>query len=250
MKTAERVLDVLESFLKQEGEIGVSELAVLSNLNVSTTHRIASILVKRGYLKQLKKGAKYALSPKLLEFNLFITNVVKIGEIAFPFLLQLNKQINESVNLAVLDRDEAVNIEHVESSHSLRSTTQIGTHVPLHSTAIGKVLLAYMPDEEVEKFFNGRKLKALTENTITKPGRLREELPHIKREGIAIDDEENGLGVRCVASPIKDIKGDVIATISVSGPSVRLNNRRMQELMSLVHTYAMDISRTIGYRSK
>lgn len=247
MRATERVLNTLESFLKQEGEIGLVELANLSKLNIATTHRVASILVKRGYLNQHKKRAKYSLSAKLLEFTPFIKSITKIADIAFPFLVELNKQVNESVIVSVLDRNEAVNIEHVDSSQNLRFTSRAGARLPLHSTAVGKILLADMTEEELEKFLDNKGLTYFTENTITDPDRLRAELAAIRREEIAMNEEETELGVKCIASPIKDGSGKVVAAVSISGPSARLNSYRMGEFEYLVRNCGLKISKALGY---
>lgn len=247
MRAAERVLNILESFLNEEGEIGLVELANLSKLNISTTHRIASSLVKRGYLNQPNKRAKYSLSMKLLEFTPFIENIERIADIAFPFLVELNKQVNESIVVSVLDRNEAINIEHVECRQNLRFTSRLGARLPLHSTAVGKILLAGMTEEELEKFLHSKELTRFTENTITDPDRLRAELATIRREEIAIGEEEFELGVICVASSIRDGSGKVIAAVVASVPSARLNSNRMQELKCLVRSCGLKISKALGY---
>lgn len=249
MNAAERVLDILESFLKEEGEVGLVELANLSKLNISTTHRIASSLVKRGYLNQPNKRAKYSLSAKLLEFTPFIKNIVRIADVAFPFLVELNKQVNECVAVSVLDRNEVVKIEHVECRQNLRFASPLGTRLPLHCTASGKTLLAGMTEEELEKFLHSKELTRFTENTITDPNRLRAELATIRRKGIAISEEELYLGVTCVASPIKDGSGKVIAVVTASVPSSRFNSHRMSELRYLVNNCGLKISKALGYHS-
>lgn len=248
MRAVERVLNILESFLNEEGKIGLVELANLSKLNITTTHRIASILVKRGYLNQHYKRGKYSLSLKLLEFRPFIETVTTIGNIAFPFLVELNKKVNESVIVAVLDRNEAVNIEHIESSQNLRFISRVGARLPLHASALGKALLAHVPENELEEFLANNELTHFTENTISAPNILRGELATIRRDQIAVNQEEMQLGVKCVASPIKDGSGKVVAALSISGPSARLNSDRMQELKSLVKNCGLEISKALGYR--
>lgn len=247
MKTVQKVLSLFEVFLKHPGEIGIVELANLSRLNVSTAHRIASALIKAGYLNQHQKREKYSLSPKLLEFSIIIKREVKIGDVAYPFLVELNKAVNESANLSILDRNEAVNIVHVESSHDLRITIQVGARIPLHCTAAGKVLLAHMPEKELAKFLKSKGLLYHTENTTIDVDRLKEELFIIKRDGIAIDNEEYELGVKCVGAPVRNNNGDVVAAVSISEPSARLNSSRLQELKSLVVTCGLEISRAMGY---
>jgi len=233
--------------LKQEGEIGVSELARLSGLNVSTTYRIASTFVKRGYLSRRQPRGKYSIGLKLVEFGSAVKRTIKVRDMALPVLERLNEIAGESVNLAVLDSNEAVYIEHIESHYDLRMFTEVGNRVPLYCTGVGKVLLAYRGEEEVEQYLNGHNLTSYTKNTITDIAKLRSELAAVRREGIAVDDEEKELGVKCVATPVKDRNGNVVAALSVSGPSARLTSGKVRKLKSLVKDFGLEISRKMGY---
>lgn len=244
--TVEKVLSILEVCLNQEGEIGLSELANLSRLNISTVHRITSILVNRGYLKQRQRRGQYSLGLKFLEFSSAIKSTMKIREVALPFLEKLNKVVGESVNLAILDSNKAVYIEHIESGQNLRIFTQVGNRVPLHCTGVGKVLLAHMREEEID-FCLSKRLTSYTDSTITDLSELKKELLITKREGVATDAGELELGVRCVASPLKDWNGNVVAAVSVSGPSARLSDERVKELGPLVKSCGLEISRAMGY---
>jgi len=247
MKTVEKTVDVLEAFLKHEGEMGITELAKVSGLNISTAYRIASVLVRRGYLSQRRKRGEYFIGPKFLEFSNVIRRRRKIENVAFPFLDKLNKLTNESVNLAILDRSEAVCIEQIESSQDLRIMTKIGARFPLYCTGVGKAFLAYMGEKEIERYARSKGLPYRTENTITELSRLKEELATIRQEGIAIDNEELELGVKCIGAPIFDSNGNVVATFNVSGPSVRLNSRRIEEIKSLIKHCSSEISRALEY---
>ena len=249
MQTVEKALDILEVFLKQEGEMGIAALANLSWLNISTAHRITSTLVKRGYLNQRHKREKYYLGPKLLEFGSIVKRRMKIRDIALPFLQELNKVVDESVNLAIFDANEAVYIEQIESNHNLRIFTEVGNRVPLHCTGVGKVFLAHMGEAEVERFLS-KALPRYTENTITNFSQLKKQLLIVRREGVAEDDGEMEVGVRCVASSVKDCDGTVVAAISVSGPSARLSSERVAELKPLVKSCGLQISRAMGYRGE
>ncbi len=250
MQVVEKALDILEVFLKQEGEMGIAALANLSRLNISTAHRITSTLVKRGYLNQRQKRGKYYLGSKLLEFGSIVKRRMKIREVAFPFLQELNKAVDESVNLAILDANEAVYIEQIESNQNLRIFTAVGNRVPLHCTGVGKVFLAHMGEVEVERFLNSKALPYYTKNTITDFSQLKKTLLIVRREGIAEDNEELEVGVRCVASSVKDCDGNVVAAISVSGPSARLSGKKVAELKLLVKRCGLEISRAMGYRGE
>ncbi len=250
MKTIQKALDILELFLDRDEEIGLAEIASLTGLNVSTAHRIVATLMKRGYLNQRQKRQKYSLSTKLLQFSNVLSKRMKIRDLAFPILDGLNKMVSESVNIAILDQNEAVYIEHIESNQNLRMFTQVGNRVPLHSTGVGKVFLAHMNGEQLEDFLNGKLLPSYTKNTITDVDKLKHELIIIREEGVGIDDEEKEIGVKCIASPIKNSTGSVVAAISVSGPSARLSNKRVQEIKPLIKSCALEISRAMGYQGE
>jgi len=242
MKTVEKTIDILEAFLKNETEMGIAELAELSKLNISTAYRIASTLVRRGYLYQIHKRGKYFISPKFLEFVNIIRRQMKIGDVAVPHLKKLHQVTEESVNLAILDADEAVCIEQIESSQNLRFSTKLGTRFPLYCTGLGKVFLAYMGEEGMEKYIKSKGLPYRTENTITDHARLKEELAIIRREGITVDNEEFEVGVICIGAPIFDGYGDVIGAFNISGPAARLHGSRLEELKSLVKNCSLEVS--------
>ena len=250
MSTIGKALDILEVFLKRDDEIGLSELASSCGLNITTTHRIVHTLVKRGYLKQRQERQKYSLSTKFLQYSNVITRRMKIRDVASPILDALSKMAGESVNIAILDSNEAVYIEHIDTNKSLRIFTQIGNRVPLYCTGVGKIFLAYMRDDESQKVLKGNELLPHTANTITDVKRLKQELGQVKQEGLAIDSEEMEIGVRCLAAPVKNSSGNVIAAISVSGPSARLSDKRVNEIKPLIKSCALEISRALGYNGE
>jgi IclR family KDG regulon transcriptional repressor len=251
MRTVEKTLTILEAFLDhREEEIGITRLVELTGLNVSTIHRIASVLVKKGYLSQGHRRAKYSLGPKFLQFGGIATSRMKIRDTALPFLVGLNRVVNESVNLAVIESGEAVYahcIEPLEPGYKLRIFTQVGARVPLYCTGVGKVFLAYMSETERERYLSSATFPQHTAKTITDRARLGSELSTVKGHGFAVDDEEMELGVRCLAAPICDFKGDVVAAVSVSGPSTRLTDDKMPDLERLLKHCASDISVAAGY---
>ena len=171
---------------------------------------------------------------------------MNIGNVAFPFLDKLHEVTNESINLAILDGSEAVCIEQIESNQSLRIMTKVGTRFPLYCTGVGKVFLAYMGEKEVERYVRSRGLPYRTENTITEITKLKEELATIRQEGVAVDNEEFELGIKCIGAPIFDDTGNVVATFIVSGPSVRLNSSRVEEIKLLIKQCSSEISRALG----
>ncbi len=252
MKTVEKTLAIMEAFLDhpQEEEIGIMALADLTGLNVSTIHRISSMLVKRGYLSQKQSRAKYALGPKFLRFGSLASSRMGIGALAFPYLVQLSRSVGEAVNLAIQHSAEAVYIQCVspsEPAYQLRTFAQVGARVPLYCTGVGKVLLSHMPEEECEQYLTETSFTRRTPNTIADCTLLKEELATIRRCGYAVDNEEMELGVKCIAAPIRNFKGEVVTAVSISGPSIRLTEEKIQQLEPLVKDCAFDISRAAGY---
>ena len=243
-----KALRILEAFLKeQDGEIGISKLSDLTGLKVSTVHRIASILVDNGYLIQRENRAKYSIGLKPLAFYRALNRNLKIKEVALPSLEKLRLVSGESANLAILDSDEAVYIEHIESNQTLRAFTEVGNRAPLHCTGVGKIFLAFMREQQLRDFITNNSLFRLTDNSITDYDELEKELSIIKRDGVAIDNGEMEIGVRCIAAPVMDSNGNVIAAMSISGPFTRLNSTRVEELKPVVKSAAMETSKAMGY---
>ena len=251
MKTIEKTLEVLEAFLnyREEPQIGITRLVELTGYNASTVHRILSTLVRYGYLSQHRSRAKYSLGPKFIQFGNIVASRLQIKDIAFPFMVKLNREVNECVNLVTLDSNEAVYLECIEPAeqvYKLRIFTQVGARVPLYCTGVGKVLLAYMNENDLEKYLDRNELVSRTPNTITDRAQLIKELADIRREGYSVDDEEMELGVRCVAAPVHDMDGGVYAVVSISGPSTRLTNAVIRELQSSIKDCVSKISLEMG----
>jgi DNA-binding IclR family transcriptional regulator len=242
-----KAIQILDIFPQIDKPVNITELAALTNLNISTVYRIVNVLADHGYLRQEGKRGKYTVGLKFLKFNSMLMNTLKIREVALPFMEKLRTISEESTNLAILDGDEAVYIEHIESNHTLRTFTVLGNKVPLHCTGVGKVFCAYMDEELLYRSIIKKPLIRLTENTIPDYATLLKELSVIKREGVALDNGEMDIDVRCVAAPVFNAEEKVIAAVSVSGPYTRLPDDRVKELKPLVKKYAMEISNAMGY---
>jgi IclR family KDG regulon transcriptional repressor len=250
IQPVENALNIIELFLKYKKEIGVSELAKLTGLNVSTAHHLATILLSRGYLKQKQRRGPYSLGFKYLEFTSAIQSQLQLRDVADPFLEKLSVTVGESVNLAVLDSREVVYIECIESDQNLRTFTKLGNRVPLYATGVGKIFLANMRIEELSEYLESVELNLRTDNTIVDVKKLKEELAKILAHGYAIDNEEMELGIKCVACAIRNWEGQVVAAISVSGPSSRLNVARINDLVPLINSCSLEISRSLGYKGE
>ncbi len=246
METVKKAINVLEILLNQEEGIGLSELAGLAGLNVSTTYRLVSALASKGFVTQPYRRGKYSLGPRFLEFSRAYMRKIKVREVAKPFMESLHRAVGESINLAILESGEAVYIEHIRSDHNLRMFTELGSRGPLHCSGVGKIFMANMTGDEISTFKNTL-LRKYTDNTKTSLTELEPEMATIRQNGFAIDNEERELGVRCVAAPIKGADGRVIAALSISGPSIRLSKKRVRELGVLLKGYGLEISRAMGY---
>ena len=250
MSTADKVLDLLEVLLVNNREIGIMELAELAGINSSSAHRLLATLVNRGYLKQPHPRGKYSLGYKFLEYGASVKAKLNIVDIAMPIMQELMGKISESISIAVLDSDAAVQVGRVEANHVLKISPQLGRRIPLHNTGPGKILLAHMRKQEIDNFLKNTELIRETKNTITDSSRLMREINEIRKKGVAFDDEEAQIGIRSIAAPVKNSEGIIIASLSMIGPSTRINKRRLKELVAPVRKAAADISRLMGYRGE
>jgi DNA-binding IclR family transcriptional regulator len=207
-------------------------------------------LLKKGYLIQKEKRGKYSLGLKFLNFSYFIQKNTAIASAAFPFLLELRKEANESVTLAILDGHEILVIERLDVSADLRVSGAVGKRAPLHTAAIGKLYVTQMSKTERAELFKGPSIIGYTKHTITDLAEMEKEIEKIKAEGCAYDREEMAIGIWSVAAPIYGIKGNIEAGVATIAPTVRIDKAKSNQLTVLTKAYAARISRELGYRAK
>jgi IclR family transcriptional regulator, KDG regulon repressor len=247
MRTVERTLDILEAVLKQEGEIGLTELAQKTKLNVCTARRFCSTLVKRGYLYQKKRRGDYSLGLKLLQYGNYASSEVTIRNLAYPFLLKLRDQISETVTLSILVGIHTRGIVIIPPKQMLKAIPEVESTSPLYCTASGKLYLANMKKEVLENTLSNTEFHKYTENTITDKTKLKKELNEIRRSGVAFDNEEFVDGIRSAAAPITGKNGEIIAAIAFISPSVRVSKEKMIELAPVVKNCAIKISQSLKW---
>lgn len=249
IERASLILDVLGQ--SSQG-ISVGELSAEVGLPKGTTHRLLSSLAYFGYVQQDSKTRHYSLGFKLVELGNCLLNQLDLRTEAKPFLADLAKRVQETVHLVILDQNEVLYIDKVESIDNpsgLRMASRVGSRTPAHSCAVGKILLAHFSEEELDEFIKSTGLPKMTENTISDSIRLKEHLKLVQTQGYAVDDEENERGIRCVAAPIQNEINMVVAAISISGPAIRITRKRIQEtLKNEVMESALKISRKLGFR--
>ena len=244
VQSVERALDILEFLSRSEGELGVGEIGAATGLAPGTAHRLLGTLASRGYIHKNARTRRYGLGLKSL--TLAITTREKLAPLALPFLEALMRASQETANLAILEGNSMMYVEQVSPpSRMLRIFTEPGNRVPLHSSGTGKVLLAYQPPRLIDFIIGRAGLTRQTSTTITDPGQLRSELRKIRRDGYAIDYEEQEEGVRCLAAPVFGTDGEIFAAISLSGPASRLDGRRIEELVPTLKQIATDLSRAL-----
>jgi DNA-binding IclR family transcriptional regulator len=252
VQTIERISVILDILGQNPQGISIRDLSSKVSLPKGTTHRLLSSLSYLGYVRQDPKTRNYLLGFKLVELGNILLGQLDLRKEAAPFLNDLAERTKETVHMVILDRNEVVYIDKVEVDHNprgLRMASRIGLRNPAHSSAVGKVLISHLLDEELNKFFKGRGLSKRTENTITDTSQLKEHLKMVRNQGYAIDDEENEKGVRCVGAPIYNEAGNAVAAISISGPAFRVTKKLVQEsLTKEVMETALKISQQLGYR--
>jgi len=232
IQTIERASLILDVLGQNPQGISIRELSAEVKLPKGTTHRILSSLTYFGYAQQDARTRDYSLGFKLVELGNRLLNNLDFRTEAKSFLIDLAERTKETVHLVVLDKNEVLYVDKVESNENLsglRMASRVGSRTPAHSCAVGKVLLAHFSEEELDEFIKGTGLPKITENTMSDPIRLKEHLKLVRSQGYVVDDEENEKGIRCVAAPIHNEIGRVIAAISISGPAIRITIKKILE---------------------
>ncbi|QGP90693.1 Transcriptional regulator KdgR [Neomoorella glycerini] len=248
VQSLEKGLKILEALAAAAEGVGLSDLSRRLGLNKSTVYRMLATLKAYGYVDQEQATGKYTLGLKILDLSGSLLERLDARIIAHPYLKELAARSQEVAHMVVRDGPEAVYVDKVEGNRTIRMYSQIGRRVALHSTAVGKAILAFLPPEEIEKVIASRGLPRFTPRTITTMTALQAELARVRECGYAIDDGENEEGIRCVGAPIFDHRGQVVAALSISGPTLHFTLERVPGLGQLVRQAGEEISRRLGYR--
>jgi DNA-binding IclR family transcriptional regulator len=250
IKVLNKTFSILEILLQHGSAMNMTEISGKLGLYPSTTHRILDTLKYWGYAEQDPNTQNYQLGLKLVELGMARYHQIDLVKEAHPFLKELVDQCNEIVHLGVLEEGEVLYLAKEESSQTIRMISYVGKRAPLYCTALGKVLLTYLSVEERKKILGEKVLPRLTENTITDKRELEKELSKVKEQGFALDREENEKDVRCIAAPIRNYQGKVIAAISISSPIFRINKNVQNNLKKALLETSKKISKRLGYNDK
>lgn len=248
MGSLQRAFDILDLFSSSSPELGITEIAQRLGLHKSTASGLIYSLEEGGYLNQNPENRKYRLGLKFLERATVILGQLEIRDVARAFLYQLRDWSQETVNLAIHDHNEVVYIERLLSEQGLSYRNVVGKRAPVHATALGKAILAELPIDDAEEILKSYNFEKMTEYTLTTVKDVLKDLQLTKERGFAIDDQEHGLGGRCVSSAIFDHRGKPIAAISVSVPLPRIPKKRISHYGDKVSEVATAISLQLGYR--
>lgn len=248
VQSAERIFEILET-LAHNGAMGLTELSVLLGLHKSTVHRLLNSLTVMGYVKKDAASGKYQLTFKILELAGKLLGRIDVLSEAHPFIEKLVQQTHETVHFVQREDNHIVYIDKVESdANVIRMVSHIGLLQPMYCTGVGKAILAQLPDGEIRKIWEQTDIRRLTKNTIVEFGALMEEIGIIRQKGYALDNEENELGVRCIAACVLDYSGSANHAFSVSAPTARMSDIRIDELSGYVLETKRGLSRELGYR--
>jgi len=247
LSSVANAIRIIKVFSDEEYEIGISDLGKRLLLPKSTVHRLASTLVDAGMLEQNPETGKYRLGLTIFELGSLVRRKMDFSNEAKPYLMELREKTGETVLLAVLEHGSMLVINSLESKYSVRMTVDVGVRRHACYTAGGKALLAFQSSDYIDQVI-AEGWPAVTENTITDPAAFRQELANIRSSGYALDDEEGEIGLRSIAVPIRDHGGNVVAAVSVVGPSQRLTKRILASYVSDVVSAGEAISLRLGYQ--
>lgn len=241
----DRGLAILDR-LAQHGGGSLSDIARDTKIPVSTTFRLLSTMRRRGFVEFSERDQGWYIGTRAYCVGNAYHSRINVVEVAHPFLRQLMERAGETANLAIENNGEVVFICQVEANNPLRAHFSSGSRAPMHASGIGKMLLAHMPDDFVDALIAQRGLEAATRHTITDPQALRAELQRVRDQGWALDDEERILDMRCIAAPVFDPVGTIVAGVSISGLATRLTRQEMNHYRDLVVDTSRQISRAIA----
>lgn len=246
IQSLQRGLGILEVVARQGPGVSMADVAREVGLHTSTAFHLLRTLVALGYLVQDETTRHYRLGPGAFQLVAAAWSESQLSEAAAPFLSAVARETGESTHLAVFDRGEAVVLHRVDGDAPVRLADRVGYPRPAYCTAIGKILLAALPADELAAYLASARLEARTSKTLTARAALEREIERVRAQGFAFDDEEYTEGIRCVASPVRNFTGRVVAALGLSGPVWRVSLDRVALLTGVVRTAAARLSAHLG----
>ena len=233
VKTLHKSLKVLECFSEKRPELGITEISEMLGLYKSNVFNILTTFEGSGYVEKNNENNKYRLGSKILELAYVISSNIDIRKIILPYMQDISDNSNEIVYLGIPYNNEVLYLDAVLPRSTVLTKSIMGEKAPLYCTAIGKAMMAYYSENRIMEIMS-QGLKKITNNTITDKDKLIEELKRILSRGYSIDNMENEFGIKCVGKPIFDREGQIVAALSISGPSLRFTNHNIEYFASLL----------------
>lgn len=248
VQSLERALTILNKISEYPDGIQIARLSEKVGLTKSTVHRLLATLSSMNYVVKDEETDKYKLGLQILFLSQNLLNNNNIVATAKPHLEKLSVEFNETVHLCIEENGEVVYVDKIESTQPIRMYSRIGSRAPMYSTAVGKILLSGKTQGEFNTLLNGFNFVRKTPNTLTTKEEFINEIDKVKQQGYALDNAENEEVLRCIAAPIYDNKGNIVASFSISGPTNRVTMEIINEsLIDTMKKYSYDISRSLGY---
>ena len=249
VQVLDRAVSVLDALAARQEDASLAELCRAVGLHKSTVHRLMMVLEGHRLVSKNPENGRYRLGLKLFEFGTKAVAALDLREHSRPYLTRLLQETKETVHFCILDLGDVVYLEKMEPERSVRMSSRVGRRHPAYCTAVGKAMMAELPETELEDLLAQIELKPVTSRTITSVEALRAEFKLIHERGYAVDDEEMEEGVRCVGAAVRDHAGRAIAAVSVSGPSFRVTGTQIPIIAECVGRAATELSSELGYGS-
>ena len=246
IQSLKRAFGILEFVARCGTAVSAAEISRNIGLHASTTHHLLQTLTSLGYLTQDEADRKYRVGAKAFQVAASAWNETRLVTFAAPVLDEIARQTGETSYLALFARGELVVVDKVEGGGPIHVTERVGAPRPAYCTAIGKILLTFFSENQLNVFLARNRLQALTPNTIVSAAQLRRELIRIRDQGYAVDNEEFMTGVRCVAAPLRNFTGNVVAAVAISGPAWQLTQDRVSDLAGYLKPVAHRLSQQLG----
>jgi DNA-binding IclR family transcriptional regulator len=246
VQTIQRASAILRCFVESDNELGVTSISRQVGIHKSTVSRFLSALRKEGFVEQNPETGKWRLGLGLLSLAGAVLDRMNLHKVALTPMRDLSAQTQETINITVLDGGECVNIGSISSPKSIQHVGRLGRRTPLHCTATGKVLLAFISAEERGALVSST-LQPCTEKSIVDHQELKQTLDQVRERGYAIAHEEYEEGLSAIAAPIRDHTSRVVAAVSISGPTYRMGSDRIDKILEPLKDTAANISTQLGY---
>jgi IclR family acetate operon transcriptional repressor len=247
-QSLDRGMRVIEAVASSSGQISLAEIARRTGLHRSTSHHLLQTLVGLGYLRQDPSTRAYELAAKLFQLTGRTWSPEQLGEIAQPYLAGLTRDSGEGSSLAAYSASTVKIVAKREAEGPVRVVQDVGADRPVHATAVGKAIIAFLPRPELDGLLSRIRFERFTPNTIVTRRALEIELARVRETGFAHDDEEHFEGIRCIAAPVFAYTGQVVASLCAVGPKSRMSRQKLRELRGSLSSHARKLSERLQWR--